>query len=105
MEGFPRVLGMIDSGRQQAIIARSDPAARTILADRYSLSPDRANQPTGDEGRTSGLPAHTGSARRTPALGPIARVTPLGPAVEKVVRSGLEKVAVRQTEEGRWTAR
>ena len=96
--------GTIDSGRQQAIIARDDPAARTILADRYSLSPDRANEPTSEEGRTHGSPTHTGAAKGAPAIGPLATVTPLGPAVEKVVRSGLDKVSVRQDDEGRWTA-
>jgi short subunit dehydrogenase-like uncharacterized protein len=96
--------GTIDSGRQQAIIARSDPGARTVLADRYSLSPDRGNEPTGEEGRISGSAAHTSGERGAPALGPLAKVTPLGPAVEKVVRSGLGKVAVRQEEDGRWSA-
>jgi short subunit dehydrogenase-like uncharacterized protein len=96
--------GTIDSGRQQAIIAREDPGARTVLADPYSLSPDRANEPTGEEGRTEAPAAHTGAARGAPAIGPLATVTPLGPAVEKVVRSGLEKISVRQDGEGRWTA-
>lgn len=95
--------GTIDSARVQAIQARSDSAARTALADPYSLSPDRANEPTGDEGRVDGRPPHTpGSA--APALGPLAKVTPLGPAVESMVRSGLKRVAVRQDEAGRWTA-
>jgi short subunit dehydrogenase-like uncharacterized protein len=96
--------GTVDSGRQQAIIARQDPTARTILGDRYSLSPDRANEPRGDEGRVDGRPAHTRSAQRPAALGPLASVTPLGPAVERAVRSGLGAVSVRQTEDGSWTA-
>lgn len=96
--------GTIDSARQQAIAIRSDSAARTVLADRYSLSPDRENEPKGDEGRTDGRSPHTPAAKRPAALGPIASVTPLGPAVESVVRSGLGAVSVRQDEEGRWTA-
>ena len=96
--------GTIDSARQQAIQARSDSAARTALADRYSLSPDRENEPKGEEGRKDGRSPHTASAQRPAALGPFAKVTPLGPAVEGVVRSGLKAVSVRQNEEGRWTA-
>ena len=96
--------GTIDSGRQQAIAMRTDPVARTVVADPYSLSPDRANEPTGDEGRVDGRPAHTPAAQRPAATGPLASVTPIGPAVEKAVRSGLGAVSVRQTESGRWTA-
>ena len=96
--------GTIDSARQQAIQARTDSAARTVLGDRYSLSPDRANEPKGDEGRRDGRSPHTPSVDRPNALGPLAKVTPLGPAVEGVVRSGLKAVSVRQSEEGRWTA-
>lgn len=95
--------GTIDSARVQAIHARSDSLARTALADPYSLSPDRENEPKGDEGRVGSRPPHTSSSG-APALGPIAKVTPLGPAVERVVRSGLGSVSVRQNEEGRWTA-
>lgn len=95
--------GTIDSARVQAIQARSDSAARTALADRYSLSPDRENEPRGDEGRVDGRPPHT-SGSAAPVLGPLAKVTPLGPAVERVVRSGLKGVSVRQDGEGRWTA-
>ncbi|MCA1781241.1 MAG: trans-acting enoyl reductase family protein [Dermatophilaceae bacterium] len=96
--------GTVDSGRQQAIQMRQDPGARTVVGDRYSLSPDRANEPKGDEGRVDGRPAHTPAAQRPAATGPLATVTPLGPAVEKVVRSGLGAVSVRQTESGDWTA-
>ena len=96
--------GTIDSGRQQASQARRDPGARTILGDPYSLSPDRANEPTGEDGRVDGRPAHTPAAQRPAAVGPLAAVTPLGPAVEKAVRSGLDAVSVRQTEAGSWTA-
>lgn len=96
--------GTIDSGRQQAIQARQDPGARTVLADRYSLSPDRANEPTGEEGLVDGRSAHTPAAQRPAATGPIAAVTPLGPAVEKSVRTALGSLSVRQTESGRWTA-
>jgi short subunit dehydrogenase-like uncharacterized protein len=96
--------GTIDSGRQQAIQVRQDPGARTVLADPYSLSPDRANEPKGEEGRVDGRSAHTPAAQRPAALGPLAAVTPLGPAVERAVRSGLGAVSVRQTESGSWTA-
>ncbi|MDO5501932.1 MAG: saccharopine dehydrogenase NADP-binding domain-containing protein [Actinomycetia bacterium] len=96
--------GTIDSGRQQAIQARADTGARTALADRYALSPDRANEPKGEEGLIDGRPPHTESGTRPNALGPIATVTPLGPAVEGVVRKGLKAVSVRQDEAGRWTA-
>ena len=97
--------GTIDSGRQQAIQARSDKAARKALGDRYSLSPDRESEPKGEEGVVDGRPAHTPGQRSKPAaLGPIARVTPLGPAVEGVVRRGLKAVSVRQNEAGNWTA-
>lgn len=95
--------GTIDSARLQATQTRSDSVARTALADRYSLSPDRENEPKGDEGRVDGRPPHTSRRRRAPALGPLAKVTPLGPAVEGAVRSGLKAVSVRQTEEGNWT--
>ena len=96
--------GTIDSARQQALAARTDRAARTVLADPYSLSPDRENEPAGDEGREDGRSPHTPTAKRPAALGPVAKVTPLGPAVEGLVRSGLKAVSVRQDEEGRWTA-
>ena len=96
--------GTIDSARQQAIAARADSVARTVLADRYSLSPDREHEPKGDEGRVDGRSPHTPSAKRPAALGPVASVTPLGPAVEGLVRSGLKAVSVRQDEDGRWTA-
>lgn len=96
--------GTIDSARQQAIAARTDSGVRTVLADRYSLSPDRENEPKGDEGRVDGRSPHTPSAKRPAALGPVASVTPLGPAVERIVRSGLGAVSVRQDETGRWTA-
>ena len=96
--------GTIDSGRQQAIQMRTDPVARTVVADPYSLSPDRPNEPTGEEGRVDGRSAHTVAAQRPAAVGPLAKVTPIGPAVEKAVRSGLGAVSVRQTESGRWTA-
>jgi short subunit dehydrogenase-like uncharacterized protein len=96
--------GTIDSGRQQAIQVRQDPGARTVLADPYSLSPDRANEPKAEEGRVDGRSAHTPAAQRPAALGPLASVTPLGPTVERAVRSGLGAVSVRQTESGSWTA-
>lgn len=96
--------GTIDSGRQQAIKAREDATARAVLADRYSLSPDRENEPAGQEGRTDGRPADTAAERRPAALGPLAAVTPMGPALEKVVRSGLRAVSVQQSESGSWTA-
>ncbi|MFZ1286035.1 MAG: saccharopine dehydrogenase NADP-binding domain-containing protein, partial [Candidatus Phosphoribacter sp.] len=54
--------GTIDSLRQQTIFARADPAARRVLADPYSLSPDRAAEPA--------APAHEGSPS-----GPLARAT------------------------------
>ena len=96
--------GTIDSGRQHAIQVRQDPGMRTVLADPYSLSPDRANEPKGDEGRVDGRSAHTPAAQRPAAVGPLAAVTPLGPTVEKAVRSGLGAVSVRQNESGNWTA-
>ena len=98
--------GTIDSARQQAIQARTDPAARAALADQYALSPDRANEPEGDDGRTDGRAPHTPAPaqQRPDALGPLATVTPLGPAVEKVVRTALGAVKVRQNPAGRWTA-
>jgi short subunit dehydrogenase-like uncharacterized protein len=37
--------GTIDSMRQQAIIARTEPGAQSILDDPYALSPDRAAEP------------------------------------------------------------
>ncbi len=37
--------GTIDSMRQQAILMRADPTARSIVADPYALSPDRAGEP------------------------------------------------------------
>ena len=96
--------GTIDSGRQQAIQARTDPAARAALTDRYALSPDREHEPMGDEGRVDGRSPHTSDGDRRAALGPLAAVTPIGPAVEGLVRSTLGSVSVRQDEEGRWTA-
>ncbi|NLW98115.1 MAG: KR domain-containing protein [Actinomycetales bacterium] len=95
--------GTIDSARLQAAAARSDRAARAALSDPYSLSPARDEEPRGDEGRVDGRPPHTSSAG-APVLGPLAKVTPLGPAVEKAFRSGLGAVAVRQDPEGHWTA-
>lgn len=94
--------GTIDSARVQAVQARADRAARTALADPYSLSPDREREPRGAEGRVGGRAPHTRSG--APVLGPLARATPLGPAAERVLRSGLERALVRQNEEGRWTA-
>lgn len=39
--------GTIASGRGQAITARSDPAARRVIADPYALSPRRGDEPPG----------------------------------------------------------
>lgn len=47
--------GTIDSGRQQAIAARADPAARKVLADPYGLSPRRREEPPSGGARTAGL--------------------------------------------------
>ncbi|MER7070123.1 saccharopine dehydrogenase NADP-binding domain-containing protein [Terrabacter sp. NPDC000476] len=51
--------GTIDSGRQQAIAARSDAAARRVIGDPYGLSPRRSEEP---------------SSGRTPARGLLERV-------------------------------
>lgn len=67
--------GTIDSGRQQAIMARRDPKARRTLGDPYGLSPRRAEEPP--------------SARR-PARGVLDRLRRTLP-IE------------RDTESGRWT--
>lgn len=65
--------GTIDSMRQQAIAARSDAAARAILADPYSLSPDPAGEPAAarDSEPPQGPTQHVlatlaGLARRVP---------------------------------------
>ncbi len=47
--------GTIDSGRQQAIIARSDAGARRIIGDPYGLSPRRDEEPSSGRGRPTGL--------------------------------------------------
>ncbi len=67
--------GTIDSGRQQAIMARRDPQARRTLGDPYGLSPRRSEEP---------------SSRRRPAGGVLDRLRHFVP-VE------------RDAESGRWT--
>lgn len=50
--------GTIDSMRQQAVVMRSDPAARKVVGDPYGLSPDRSEEPssrTGTGTEPSGL--------------------------------------------------
>jgi short subunit dehydrogenase-like uncharacterized protein len=47
--------GTIDSGRQQAITARHDAAARRTIADPYGLSPRRGEEPSGGRRPASGL--------------------------------------------------
>lgn len=46
--------GTIDSARQQAITARSDPAARSTLSDPYGLSPRRDAEPPAERRRPDG---------------------------------------------------
>lgn len=47
--------GTVDSARQQAIVAASDPSARKVLGDSYSLSPRRAEEPKGSRAGGGGL--------------------------------------------------
>lgn len=47
--------GTIDSGRQQAITARGDAAARRIVGDPYGLSPRRSEEPTSSRAADSGV--------------------------------------------------
>jgi short subunit dehydrogenase-like uncharacterized protein len=69
--------GTIDSGRQQAIMARHDPSARATLADPYALSPRRDEEPTA---------VRTKSARRPSGIRRLAR-----------------SLGVEQGADGRWT--
>lgn len=47
--------GTVDSGRQQAIAARSDPLARRIINDPHGLSPRRHEEPSSRRRPTPGL--------------------------------------------------
>ncbi|MEO6999722.1 MAG: saccharopine dehydrogenase NADP-binding domain-containing protein [Terracoccus sp.] len=47
--------GTIDSGRQQAIIARDDAVARRTVSDPYGLSPRRSEEPTSSRGPGGGV--------------------------------------------------
>jgi short subunit dehydrogenase-like uncharacterized protein len=50
--------GTIDSGRHQAIAARSDPEARRTLSDPHGLSSRRAEEPSTGRRRTPGVLGH-----------------------------------------------
>ncbi|HRW17973.1 MAG TPA: saccharopine dehydrogenase NADP-binding domain-containing protein [Dermatophilaceae bacterium] len=76
--------GTVDSMRQQAITMGADPAAREIVADPYSLSPDRAREPAAPrEEPEAGSPVEQVLA----TLGGLARKIPVQ----------------RDPETGRWT--
>ena len=47
--------GTIDSGRQQAIIARDDAVARRTVSDPYGLSPRRSQEPASSRGPGGGV--------------------------------------------------
>ena len=47
--------GTIDTGRQQAIAARSDAAARRTIGDSYGLSPRRDEEPSSGRPKAAGL--------------------------------------------------
>jgi short subunit dehydrogenase-like uncharacterized protein len=57
--------GTIDSLRAQIEAVRSDPAARRLAADPYSLSPDRDAEPAVGQPRDAGPPARTPDGRWT----------------------------------------
>lgn len=82
--------GTIDSMRQQVIVARSDPAARAVLGDRYALA--------------GGAPPGGGLAGRTPAGRTAASATPYGqPRRGGVLPAALRRIGVRQDPgTGRW---
>ncbi|MBK8758177.1 MAG: saccharopine dehydrogenase NADP-binding domain-containing protein [Actinomycetales bacterium] len=83
--------GTIDSLRQQTIIARREPAVRTILADPYALSPDRMAEPSSP--RVDDGPA--------PATGAVARAWG---QVTGVVAAARKRIPVeRDPQTGRWT--
>lgn len=60
--------GTIDTGRQQAIVTRSDPAARRTIGDPYALSTRRDEEP-----RTSGRPRPGGLTGLLRKLVPVER--------------------------------
>jgi short subunit dehydrogenase-like uncharacterized protein len=81
--------GTIDSMRVQAISAREDQAARAILADPYSLSPDRAAEPSSSARETDTV---------APPAGLVARYT-------RTARGLIRQVPIRRDPQtGRWTA-
>ena len=65
--------GTVDSMRQQAITARSDPRARRVLGDPYALSPRRAEEPPSGRRATSGTSGTSGLVGRLRRLVPVDR--------------------------------
>ena len=92
--------GTIDSMRGQAVAARSDPAARRIVADSYSLSP----RPPEDPAATTA--ATTDDEADDEARGQVAG-TPGTPGATDRVAAGVRRIArgipVRRDERGHWT--
>ena len=76
--------GTLASGREQAIAMAADPAAREIVADPYSLSPDREAEPDGGEA-DSDAESDLNSAVHHPELGWLAPFV-MGPTNTRVVR-------------------
>ncbi len=77
--------GTLASGREQAIAMAADPAAREIVADPYSLSPERAAEPDGGSQDDSDSEADLNSAVHHPELGWLAPFV-MGPTNTRVVR-------------------
>jgi short subunit dehydrogenase-like uncharacterized protein len=72
--------GTIDSARAELEVAAGDPELRRVLADPYSLSPDRAADPAGRDERDPMLPG------RNALLGRWVAPYPLGPHNCRIVR-------------------
>ncbi len=77
--------GTLASGREQAIAVAADPAAREIVADPYSLSPDREAEPDGGNQDDSDAESDLSSAVHHPELGWLAPFV-MGPTNTRVVR-------------------
>jgi len=83
--------GTLASGREQAVAMAADPAARELVADPYSLSPDREAEPDGggdgdgDGGADAESESDLTSAVHHPELGWLAPFV-MGPTNTRVVR-------------------
>ena len=75
--------GTIDSVRQQVDLMKKDRRARRLLADPYTLSPDRASEP--EPGRQSDLLVARASKAGTPLRGVLAPF-PMAPFNTRIVR-------------------